>query len=133
MIPNDTPYGKDNCGIAAVAMLANVSYAKAEAMFFDLCKRTNTTSIWDRMLVMDALGLTVTEEYHYKDKPTLMGWYNNADYKVDYDYLVTITGHVLAVRRCKMFDPQFRHGLWLDDSPYKRKRVSSTLRLGEVQ
>jgi hypothetical protein len=129
MIPDDTPYGRDNCGIAAVAMLANVSYQEAERLFFDLCRRDNVTSIWDRMLVIDALGLDWTEEYHYKDKPTLMGWYNT-DYNADYDYHVTITGHAIAVRKCKLFDPEFRQGIWIDDSPYKRKRVSSTLRFG---
>ena len=129
MIPDDTPHGRDNCGIAAVAMLANVSYREAETLFFDLCRRSDITSIWDRMLVMDALGLTVTKEVHYKDKPTLYGWFN-LQYNPSYDYHVTITGHALAVRQWKMFDPEFRHGIWLGNSPYKRKRVSSYLRLG---
>lgn len=132
MIPDDTPHGRDNCGIAAVAMLANVSYAEAEGLFFDLCKRTDTTSVWDRMEVIESLGLTWTEDCHYTDKPTLMGWFKN-DYEVEYDYLVTITGHVIVVRHWKVFDNMFRQGIWLDDSPYKRKRVPSYLRLGEVQ
>lgn len=129
MIPDDTPHGRDNCGIAAVAMLAKVSYAEAERLFFDLCRRSDITSIWDRMLVIDALGLEVTEEYHYNWKPTLFGWYRN-EYDPHYDYHVTITGHALAVRNCKVFDPEFRQGIYLYDSPYKRKRVSSYLRLG---
>ena len=132
MIPDDTPHGRDNCGIAAVAMLAKVSYAEAERLFFDICKRTDITSVWDRMEVIESLGLIWTEDCHYRDKPTLMGWYNN-DYEVEYNYLVTITGHVIVVRHWKVFDPVFREGVWLDDSPYKRKRVSSYLKLGEVQ
>ena len=132
MIPDDTPHGMDNCGIASVAMLAKVSYAEAERLFFDLCKRTDITSIWDRMLVMDALGLTVTHEQHYKDKPTLFRWYKDR-YDPHYDYHVTITGHALAVRKHLVFDPTFRKGWPLADSPYKRKRVSSYLRLGITQ
>jgi hypothetical protein len=131
MIPDDTPYGRDNCGIAAVAMLAKVTYHEAEQLFFDLCRKDNITSIWDRMLVMDALGLTVTHEQHYKDKPTLLRWYEDR-YDPHYDYHVTITGHAIAVRKHKMFDPEFRHGIRLEVSPYKRKRVTSYLRLGEV-
>jgi hypothetical protein len=131
MIPNDTPYDRDNCGIAAVAMLAKVSYAKAERLFLDLCDRKDITNTWDRMIVVESLGLTWTEDTHCRDKPTLMGWYKN-DYEVEYDYLVTITGHVIVVRHWRVFDPVFREGIWLEDSPYKRKRVSSYLKLGEV-
>jgi hypothetical protein len=129
MIPDDTPYGRDNCGIAAVAMLAKVSYHEAEHLFFNLCRCSDITSIWDRMLVIDALGLTVTEEFHYKDKPTLYGWYK-CSYDPSHDYHVTITGHAIAVRKGKVFDPQFRQGIDLPISPHKRKRVSSFLRLG---
>jgi hypothetical protein len=132
MIPDDTPYGRDNCGIAAVAMLANVSYAEAERLFFDLCRRDNVTSIWDRIIVIHKLGLRMTEEWHYRDKPTLVGWYRK-EYDPAYDYQVTITGHALAVRKHKVFDPTFRKGWPLEDCPYKRKRVSSYLKLGEVQ
>jgi len=132
MIPRDTPRGKDNCGIAAVAMLAGVTYEEAGRLFFDLCKREDITSIWDRMLVMDALGLTVTHEQHYKDKPTLFRWYKDM-YDPHYDYHVTITGHALAVRKHKLFDPEFPHGIRIEVGPYKRKRVTSYLRLGEVQ
>ena len=132
MIPLDTPHGMDTCGIAAVAMLDSVPYRDAERLFFDLCNRHDITSIWDRMLVMDALGLTVTHEQHYKDKPTLFRWYKDR-YDPHYDYHVTVTGHALAVRKHKVFDPTFRKGWPLEDCPYKRKRVSSYLRLGEAQ
>lgn len=132
MIPEDTPHGRDNCGIAAVAMLAKVSYAEAERLFFDLCKRTDITSIWDRMEVIDALGLTVTKEIHYRNKPTLSQWSRHS-YDPDYDYHVTITGHAIVVRQWKVFDTVFRQGIDLLGGPYKRKRVSSYLRLGEVE
>jgi len=132
MIPDDTPYGRDNCGIAAVAMLAKVSYAEAEAMFLEYCARRDITSVWDRIIVMHKLGLRVTEEWHYRVKPTLFGWYRK-EYDPAYDYQVTVTGHALAVRKHKVFDPTFREGWPLKDCPYKRKHVSSTIRLGEVQ
>lgn len=133
MIPLDTPHGMDNCGIAAVAMLASVPYRDAERLFFDLCNRHDITSIWDRMLVIDALGLTVLEEKHYRDKPTLNGWFVStySDHHTS-DYHVTFTNHAVAVRGGMVYDPIYRDGIPLVISPYTRKRVSSYLRLGAI-
>jgi hypothetical protein len=132
MIPPDTPVGMDNCGIASIAMLAGVSYADTERLFITMCGRHDITDIWDRLEVAQALDLTVLEEKHYRLKPTLTGWLE-VTYDPDYDYHVTLTGHVITLRNHKLYDPAHRLGISLSRSPYKRKRVSSHLKLGAIK
>lgn len=128
MIPEDTPAGRDNCGIAAVAMLAGVTYKEAERLFMDLCGKCETTTVWDRHEVMEFMGLDVMEEKHYRSKPTLSKWYQDT-YVPSSDYHVTITGHVIAMRRGLLFDQVFRRGIHPNRSPYKRKQVTSYHRI----
>lgn len=130
MIPNDTPVGMDNCGIATTAMLAGVSYAEAEALFLRLCGKTDYTTVWDRADVMQHLGLTVLEEKHYGLKPTFAMWLRQ-HYDPAFAYQVVLTGHVVAVKGGYMFDQVRRSGIVVVRSPYKRKRVLAHIKLGD--
>ena len=144
MIPQDTPVGMDNCGIATVAMLAGVSYADAERIFLDLCGKADMTTVWDRLAVLDTLGVQVLEDVHLRNKPTLASWWKadgecskvsgsnvgRSDYRLsDHRYKVTMTGHVVAIDKGLLFDQVFRCGIHPLKSPYKRKRVSSYQRI----
>lgn len=124
MIPSDTPAGMDNCGIAAVAMIAGVSYREAEDIFLRLCGKADMTTVWDRLEVMDSLGIKFSEDVHFRTKPTLTAWYNDI-HKQGYRYHVTMRGHVVAVDRGLVFDQVFRSGISPFRSPYKRKQVTS--------
>lgn len=129
MIPLDTPAGRDNCGIATTAMLAGVSYREAEALFFLLCGKTDYTDVWDRMSVIEVLGLTILEDTLYGKKPTLASWVN-ARHVFGREFQVSLTGHVIALRNGLVFDQVFRCGVPVLKSPYKRKRVHAYLQLG---
>ena len=127
MIPLDTPAGMNNCGIAAVAMLAGVSYREAEHLFVTLCGKCETTTVWDRLDVIDHLGLTVIREMHYRSKPTLKTWVTH--YPTQHDYLVSMTGHAVAVRNGLLYDQVYRCGITPLQSPYTRKLIHSYVRL----
>jgi hypothetical protein len=130
MIPPDTPVGMDNCGIATVAMLAGVSYAEAESIFLSLCDKADMTTVWDRLQVMEFLGVQLDEDVHYRIKPTLTGWWEKvSDGPSVSRYHVTMTGHVVAIDRGLLFDQVFRRGIHPLRSPYKRKRITSYQRL----
>lgn len=130
MIPSDTPVGMDNCGIAAVAMLSGVSYRDAEKIFIDLCNKADLTTVWDRLQVMEFLGVQLDENVHYRTKPTLTSWWNKvSDGPSVSRYHVTMTGHVVAIDRGLLFDQVFRHGVHPLRSPYKRKRITSYQRV----
>lgn len=128
MIPPDTPHGMDNCGIAVVAMLAGVSYAEASSLFLLMCAKSDTTTVWDRVEVMETLGLTALEEVHYRFKPTLYRWVEDT-LQPDYDYHLTLTGHAVAIRNGLLYDQVFRTGVPPLRSPYKRKQVTSYQKL----
>lgn len=128
MIPKDTPQGLDNCGIAVVAMLAGVTYTEAESLFLLLCSKSDTTTVWDRLEVMETLGLTALEEVHYRFKPTLYQWIEGT-YKPHHDYHLTLTGHAVALRNGLLYDQVFRTGVPPLRSPYKRKQVTSYQKL----
>lgn len=130
MIPEDTPAGKDNCGIATTAMLAGVSYREAEALFLRLCGKSDFTTVWDRADVMQALGLTVLEEKHFGLKPTLKTWLHT-HWNPASDYHVALTGHVVAIRDGMLYDQLFRWGIPALTSLYTRKRVHAHIRLGD--
>jgi hypothetical protein len=129
MIPTDTPAGMDNCGIAAVALLAGVSYAEAEQIFLRLCGKADMTTVWDRLAVLETLGAQVQEDVHYRNRPTLASWWEAkvgpSDHTTEHNYKVTMTGHVVAINKGLLFDQVFRCGIHPLRSPYKRKRVSS--------
>lgn len=130
MIPTDTPVGIDNCGIAAVAMLAGVSYKVAEKIFRDLCGKADMTTVWDRLEVMEFLGVQMDEDVHYRTKPTLKAWWNRvSDGPSVSRYHVTMTGHVVAIDKGLLFDQVYRHGVSPLRSPYKRKFITSYQRI----
>ena len=128
MIPLDTPAGKDNCGIAAVALLAGVSYREAEHLFVTLCAKSEVTTVWERREVIDHLGLTVLQEIHYRDKPALKTWVRRF-YDPHYPYLVSMTGHAVAVKNGLLYDQVYRCGIPPMHSPYQRKLIHSYMRL----
>jgi hypothetical protein len=130
MIPEDTPVGKDNCGIATVAMLAGTTYSETERLFIDLFNKRETTTMWERMDVIRLLGLTVQEEIHYKKKPMLSAWLSTV-YDPRYDYHVSLTGHAIALRKNMLYDQVYTKGITPLLSPYKRKHISAYLRIGE--
>lgn len=126
MIPHDTPHGQDNCGIAVVAMLSGVSYAEAEKVFMYLCGKSDMTTVWDRLDVMNVFGVEFSEDIYYRKKPTLTAWWRQPDVgQSDSKYHVTMTGHVVAIDKGLLFDQVFRHGINPLTSPYKRKRILS--------
>jgi hypothetical protein len=128
VIPLDTPAGKNNCGIAAVALLAGVSYREAEHLFVTLCAKSEVTTVWDRREVIDHLGLTVLQEMHYKVKPNLMTWDRWCNDKYS-QHLVSMTGHAVAVKNGLLYDQVYRCGIPPMYSPYKRKLIHSYMRL----
>ncbi len=130
MIPSDTPVGMDNCGIATVAMIAGVSYTEAERIFLSLCGKAEVTTVWDRLLVLDSMGVVMDEDTHYRVKPTLTSWWNQpSDGRSVSKYHVTMTGHVVAIDKGLLFDQVFRGGVHPLRSPYKRKRITSYQRV----
>lgn len=128
MIPTDTPVGMDNCGIAAVAMLAGVSYREAESIFLRLCDKADMTTVWDRLEVFDVLGVEFSEDVHFRVKPTLTAWYKQHHVHGN-RYHVTMRGHVVAIDKGLLFDQVFRSGISPLKSPYKRKQVTSYQRV----
>jgi len=130
MIPEDTPVGMDNCGIASVAMLAGLTYRETEDVFIRKFNKRETTTMFERVDVIRLLGLTVVEEMHYKKKPTLKLWINNT-YDPQYDYHVSLTGHAIALRKNMLYDQVYTSGILPLSSPYTRKHISAYLKLGE--
>jgi hypothetical protein len=128
MIPPDTPDGLDNCGVSVVAMLAGVSYEEASSLFLMLCSKSDVTTVWDRLEVMECLGLTPLEERFYRVSPTLYSWVEDT-YEPDFDYHLTMTGHTVALRGGLLYDQVFRSGVPPLRSPYKRKQVTSYQKL----
>lgn len=129
MIPKDTPAGKDNCGIVTTAMLAGVSYREAETLFLSLCGKCDYTTTWDRLEVMQHLGLTVLVEHHYGKKPSLISWLNDT-YDPAFNYQVSMTGHVVALKDGLLFDQVFKKGVLPELSVYRRKHIHTYLKLG---
>jgi hypothetical protein len=123
VIPKDTPSGLDNCGVAVVAMLGGVTYTEAESLFLLLCAKSDKTTVWDRLEVIDSLGLTSLQEKHYRFKPTLCSWISET-LEPRYDYHLTLTGHVVGIRNGLLYDQVFRSGIQPLRSPYKRKQIS---------
>jgi hypothetical protein len=128
VIPKDTPPGLDNCGISVVAMLGGVTYEEAANLFLLMCDKSDKTTVWDRLEVMECLGLTTLDEKFYRLKPTLCDWVNTT-YDQSYDYHLTLTGHTIALREGLLYDQVFRLGIPPLRSPYKRKQVSSYQKL----
>ena len=128
MIPSDTPVGRDNCGIVSVAMLAGLTYAETERMFMEMFIKSDVTTIWDRLEVIQRIGLTVLEERHYRVKPTLKKWLITT-YDPDYDYHVSLIGHAVTIRNHLLFDQEFASGVPAIRSPFTRKRITAYLKL----
>jgi hypothetical protein len=129
MIPEDTPAGMDNCGIVSVATLAGIPYRDAERVFILLHKRRDFTSVWERLDAFAYLGMGVREEMHYRSPmPTLRKWLTTT-YDPAHNYSVTITGHVLTIKDGLVLDQVYRMGIPTAQSPHKRKRVQSHIKL----
>jgi len=128
MIPSDTPVGMDNCGIVSVAMLAGLSYAETERMFWEMFIKSDITTVWDRIEVIQRIGLTVLEERHYRVKPTLKKWLTTT-YDPAYDYHVSLIGHAVTIRDHLLFDQVFTSGVPAIRSPFTRKHITAYLKL----
>lgn len=133
-MPADTPTGMPCCGVASVAMLANVDFNTAWNTLRQIKKNPGnwkgSSRLHERQLALRKLGVMYTP-YLSNGKTTILSWIKrNAEEGVMYE--VQTTGHAQVVYNGLIYDQDNPEGVRPANFRKRRKKVRSVteVRLG---